>query len=160
MFVSRLWFAKSLPTGTWHRLKPNLGRSDHIANVASGSSCSCQKLDRPQKKGLFTGAPKGRRAYRAGAGSRLDGGANRGKLLFPPGRSPRGSQSTTGREHLSSVREQFFKPPAVRSGDAVRRPPAVQRPTPAPAVEPVWSPVQLSLAISTCAPRVNNRNTI
>ena len=65
------------------------------------------------KNGLFTGASKGRGAYRAGAGSRLDGGANLGKVLFPPGRSLRGSQSTTGRKHLSSVREQFFKPPYV-----------------------------------------------
>jgi hypothetical protein len=28
-------------------------------------------------------------------------------------------------EHLSSLRKQFFKPPALRSGDAVRPPPAV-----------------------------------
>ena len=59
-----------------------------------------------------------------------------GEDPLPRGRSLRGSQSTTGREHLSSVREQFFKPPAGRSGDAVRRPPAVQRLNPAPAFEP------------------------
>jgi len=52
----------------------------------------------------------------------------------------------------SSVREQFFKPPAVRSVDAVRRPLAIQRLTPAPAFEPAYSPVHLSPATSACVP--------
>jgi hypothetical protein len=62
------------------------------------SWCPCQKLDRHQRAVYSPGDVRGREGNRRGAGSRFDGGANLGKVLFPPGRSLRGLRSTRGRK--------------------------------------------------------------
>ena len=49
-----------------------------------------------------------------------------GEDPLPRGRSLRGPRSTSAGKVPSSGRGRSFKPPAVRSSDAVRRPPAVQ----------------------------------
>jgi hypothetical protein len=87
--------------------------------------CPCQKLDRRQRAVHSQGRQRGEVVTEqvqatdfmaAGAGGRS----------CPGGRSLCGPRSTEVGKHPSSVRERSFKPPAVRSGDAVRRPPAVQ----------------------------------
>jgi hypothetical protein len=133
-----------------------LGQS---SDTSALEGCPCQKLDSTTKSGLFPGASKRLRSCRAGAGSTFAWRCELGECPVPTGpESSRMSADFRSENTLFSSRT-ILKPPAVRSGDAARRPPAVQRPTPTPAVEPVWSPGHLSPATSACAPRGSNRNT-